>query len=605
MGTKTSPMRLYGRALGEVRPCWPALGGILLLGLLWTPIALVIPLPVKIILDNVIGSAPLPHWIDWLPGVVHRGQDAALWVALAMTVAIALVVLAHNTADWLLRESLAERMVRGLRRRMIRKSLEVSALTAHGEGSQGHSYRIVHDAPALQWVTTYGLGPIIISGFSLSVILVVTAQLSPTVAVVAMVTSLPMVLLIHRSQRRMCDGWHAVKDLDCRAMNGAQEALLAWRVVVNFGQEQRVLRQFGSFAQSAFRARMRVMGLQAGLGALLSLGAAVGTAAILFFCVRDVQTGRLSAGELILITAYVGQLYGPIHTIGTHMSNQQSALASMERSFALIDQPPAIREKPNALPLAAARGHFELHKVAFEYEGSRSVLRDCSLEIPAGSWVGIAGATGAGKTTFANLIVRFIDPVAGSVRLDGHDLREYRLTDLRKQFAVLGQEALLVSGSIEENIAYARPGASREEVVRAAALAHAHDFISALPEGYSTQVGEGGLRLSGGERQRVALARAYLKNAPILILDEPTSALDMRTERAVIEDLKRYMPGRTVFLITHRSSVLLAADIILNVEGERITMSRGAQHGRKGSLEALGQLQGSSLRLPIPAEGML
>jgi ATP-binding cassette subfamily B protein len=183
------------------------------------------------------------------------------------------------------------------------------------------------------------------------------------------------------------------------------------------------------------------------------------------------------------------------------------------------------------------------------------------------------GPTGAGKTTLVNLLVRFIDPTMGSILLDGQDLRDYRLADLRRQFAVLGQEALLISGTIEENIAYARPGASREDVVRAATLAQAHQFIETLPQGYDTAVGEGGLKLSGGERQRVALARAYLKDAPILILDEPTSALDMNTENHVIEGLKRIMAGRTVFLITHRPSALQAVDMILHVENGSIDVT--------------------------------
>jgi ATP-binding cassette, subfamily B, bacterial len=571
---KAAPFDLYWRSLHEVRPWWGALGGVLALGMLWTPIALLLPLPVKIILDSVIGTEPLPPWIVWLVVPGFDGNDDALVLALALTVAIAILVLAHNTADWLLREGLAERVVREMRMRMINRTLEVSALNA-GRGSQDYGYRIVHDAPAIQWATIYGFGPIINALFSLVVLMIVTSRLSMTVAFLALATSVPMILLIHRSQRRICDGWLRVKDIDSKAITGVQEALAAWRVVISCGQERRVVDKFSDLARGAFGERLNVMGLQAALGGMMSLGTALGTAAILFVSVRDVQAGLLTAGELILIIGYVGQLYGPIHVIGTHTSNQQAALASMERSFELMDQRPPIEEAADPLPLIAARGSFELRDVSFAYGGERPILSRCSITIPPGSWVGICGATGAGKTTLVNLLVRLIDPVEGAILLDGHDLRRYRLSDLRRQFAILGQECLLVTGTIEENIAYARPGASRDEVIRAAKLAEAHDFIAALRDGYHTAVGEGGLRLSGGERQRVALARAYLKDAPILVLDEPTGALDAGTERSVIAGLKQNMVGRTVFMITHRPSVLAQADLVLRVEGAHVAVEAG------------------------------
>jgi ATP-binding cassette subfamily B protein len=573
MGFSNDTLKIYCRALVQVKQFWPDLFVILMLGFSWTPIALLIPVPVKIVVDNVLGSDSLPYWLNWLSNYGDDTREVALWFAVFLSVAIAIVILMHNTLDWMLRERLSEKIVCDFRQKMLSKSFEVSALTSQGDDHQSSAYKIIHDAPALQWVTIYGIGPILTALFSLVGILAITARITPTIAMIAMATSLPLVYLIHRSQRRMCTKWHKVKEIDCSTSHVAQEALSAWRVVVNFGQELRELARFQDFAHRAYTARMGVMGLQASLGSLMSLGTALGTAAILFFTVRDVQNGVLSAGDLLLITAYVGQLYGPIHTIGSHISNQQSALASMERSFALMDLAPATSEKPDAIPLDEAQGDFEMRNVSFRYKDGKSVLSNCFFKIPAGSWVGVVGPTGAGKTTLVNLLVRFIDPTRGGILLDGRDLRDYRLADLRRQFAVLGQEALLISGTIEENIACARPSASREDVVRAANLAQAHQFIESLPQGYDTAVGEGGLKLSGGERQRVALARAYLKDAPILILDEPTSALDMKTENLVIEGLKRIMAGRTVFLITHRPSALQTVDMVLHVESGSIDVA--------------------------------
>ena len=209
---------------------------------------------------------------------------------------------------------------------------------------------------------------------------------------------------------------------------------------------------------------------------------------------------------------------------------------------------------------------MELRDVSFSYEPEAPVLHRVSFRVQAGSRVGIAGTTGAGKTTLVSLLTRFYDPTSGRVLLDGLDLREYRLADLRNQFAIVLQEPVLFSNSIGENIAYARPGASEEEIIAAAKAANAHDFISAFPDGYGTLVGQRGARLSGGERQRISLARAFLKDAPILVLDEPTSSIDVRTEGAIMEAMEKLMHGRTTFMIAHRLSTLESCDMRLHLE---------------------------------------
>jgi ATP-binding cassette subfamily B protein len=222
-----------------------------------------------------------------------------------------------------------------------------------------------------------------------------------------------------------------------------------------------------------------------------------------------------------------------------------------------------------------AAGDIVFEDVAFAYDGERPVLRDVAFAIPAGTSVGIAGSTGAGKTTLISLLTRFYDPTAGRFLLDGVDLREYKLSDLRRQFAIVLQEPVLFSSSIGENIAYARPGAAREEIVAAAAAANADRFISALPDGYDTQVGERGVRLSGGERQRIALARAFLKDAPMLVLDEPTSSVDTATESTIVDAMQRLMEGRTAFMIAHRTTTLERCDVRFEVEGGRLRRVSG------------------------------
>jgi ATP-binding cassette subfamily B protein len=308
------------------------------------------------------------------------------------------------------------------------------------------------------------------------------------------------------------------------------------------------------------RARLGIAWAEGRLGMLLGLTMAAGTAAVLVVGARNVQAGALTLGGLLQVMAYLGQLYAPLKTIGKKVAGLQRQMAGAERAFALLDERPDVEERPGARPLRRARGALEFEGVRYAHDDGRPVLRDVGFRIPAGARVGLAGQTGAGKTTLAGLLLRFADPDAGRVLLDGADLRELRLEDLRRQFSVVPQDTVLFSTSIEENIAYARPGATPEQVRAAARAANAHDFIESFPEGYATRVGERGMRLSGGERQRVALARAFLKDAPVLVLDEPTSALDPGTEGEVLEAMDRLMRDRTTLIIAHRSTLLDACD---------------------------------------------
>jgi ATP-binding cassette subfamily B protein len=235
-----------------------------------------------------------------------------------------------------------------------------------------------------------------------------------------------------------------------------------------------------------------------------------------------------------------------------------------------LDEVPDVAERPHALALKRAIGSIEFRGVSFAYDPAHPVLRDVSLRVAPGARVGIAGTSGAGKTTLVNLTTRFYDPTEGQILIDGTDLRDYKLADLRNQFGIVLQEPVLFSTSIAENIAYARPGASDEEILAAAMAADAHTFIAALPEGYATQVGERGVRLSGGQRQRISLARAFLKDAPILVLDEPTSSVDVVTEAAIMEAMERLMRQRTTLIIAHRFSTLQHCDTVLVVQDGRL-----------------------------------
>src|SRR2546429_2235720 len=273
----------------------------------------------------------------------------------------------------------------------------------------------------------------------------------------------------------------------------------------------------------------------------------------------------------MLMMGYVTQLYEPLKTMGKNSAALQSYLANIERAFALLDELPEVQEKTNPRSLMRATGKIAFQNVSFSYgQSNRLALSQVSLQWDPGMRVGIVGPTGAGKSTLVNLLTRFYDPTEGQILLDGVDLLDYKLIDLRNQLAIVLQESVLFSTSLAENIAYARPSASEAEIVAAAKAANAHEFISKLPEGYQTLVGDRGMRLSGGERQRISVARAFLKDAPILILDEPTSSVDVRTETLILDAMERLAQGRTTLVITHRPSALKQCDVVVRIEKGRL-----------------------------------
>ena len=487
--------------------------------------------------------------------------------------AVALLAQLQGLALSLLSAYTGERMVLGFRAALFARAQRLSLAYHDSNGTVDATYRIQHDAPAIQHLVIDGLIPLVTAVFTLAGMIYCTVRLDWQLALVAL-TVAPVLFLVSRACRlRMRKQSREAKKLESSALAVVQEVLGALRVVKAFGQEEREQERLVRRCREGMRARLRLLLLEGGFGLVVGLTTAAGSAAVLLIGILHVQSGALTLGELLLVMAYLSQLYSPLKTLSKKAASLQSHLASAERAFALLDATPDVPERPDARPLGRADGGVAFQNVSFAYKEDRPVLSGVSFEVLPGTRVGIMGVTGTGKTTLAGLLTRFYDPTAGQVLLDGVDLRDYRLADLRNQFAVVLQEPVLFSTSIAENIAYARPGATEEEVVEAAKAARIHDFIARLPDGYQTPVGERGLSLSGGERQRISLARAFLKDAPILILDEPTSAVDLRTEAEIVEAMERLMRGRTAFLITHRPSTLKGCDVLLAIEHGRLRVT--------------------------------
>jgi ABC-type multidrug transport system fused ATPase/permease subunit len=389
-----------------------------------------------------------------------------------------------------------------------------------------------------------------------------------------------------------------VKGMESESLTVLEEVLSCLRVVKAFGQEDREQRRFEGKGWAALFARLRLSLEQSVFSSTLSFVIKLNRSLILLIGAFHVLSGRLELGVLFVILDYVTKIHGPLEDIGHTLTDMQLSMASAERVLEVMNTEPEIRDRPGAKALQRVEGAFAFEGVGFAYQEGQPVLHDVNFHVRPGDVVAIVGPTGAGKTTLANLIARFYDPRSGRVTLDGHDLRELTVSTLRDNLALVIQEPILFSCTVRENIAYGRPSASMEEIVAAARAANAHDFISALPEGYESKVGERGVRLSGGERQRVAIARAFLKQAPVLILDEPTSSVDSRTELVIIDALDRLMEDSTTFIIAHRLSTIRRADLILVIDKGRI-VERGthAELLAQGGLYAqLYRIQTSALR---------
>ena len=568
-----SDWRLLCRVFAQAKPHMRLILGVTVLGLLGAPLSLLAPLPLKLAVDCGIQGHPLPAPLDAIaPDLFQHGGSAVIAVATALLVLHVLLTQVHGFLVSLFQAIAGERLLSDFRARLFGHTQRLSLAYHDARGTADALYSIQYDASAIKALTIEGIGPLVTSAAVLIGMLVVTARIDWQLALVALSVAPVYVVLVRFYRRRLREQSRKVKRLESSAQGVLQEALGALRVVKAFGKEDHERERYVERSREGIRARRELSFAEGRFNLLTALTTAIGTGAVLFVGASHVQSGVLTIGSLLVVLTYVARIYEPVRAISKRSVSLQSAMASAERVFRLLDEQPEVVERPDARPLSRSSGALVFEDVSFGYDAGKPVLDQIAFAVAPGSRVGICGKTGSGKTTLLGLLSRFHDPVAGRILLDGIDLRDLRLSDLRAQFAIVQQDTILFSASIAENIAYARPGATMEEIMDAARAASAHDFIMALPEQYDTQVGERGMRMSGGERQRIAIARAFLKDAPILLLDEPTSALDTGTEDSILASMERLMRGRTSFLISHRPNALLPCDQLLEVVDGRVAV---------------------------------
>jgi ATP-binding cassette, subfamily B, bacterial len=525
------------------------------------------PWPLQIVIDYVLGGKPPPAtgvFAAWPIGAAMAlPKEELLLVACGGIVAVHLGVgaltLWHNYTTIRVGQS----MVNDLRSDLY-AHLQRLSLAYHGRQRVGDLlYRITADSFAVQTMIMNGVLPILAAGILLLGMLFVLFPIDPFLTVVALTIVPVLFALIAIFNRKIVDVATVVRDLDSRVYSLVQWGMAAIKVVQAFTKEEEEHRRFMGASRDSLKATLRLYNWQTLYSGAVNAVIALGTATVVYAGARAVLAGRLSLGELVVFIAYLAQLYEPINRITQSWGLIAGARVGAARVFEVLETEADLKDGQRRFSPAGARGDIAWRRLGFRYRPEMPVLTDIDISIPAGSKTAIVGPTGAGKSNLLGLLPRFFDPTAGSVAIDGIDLRDYAIKSLRAQIAMVLQPPLIFPLSVADNIAYGSPGASRQAIENAARLARIHDTIATMPEGYETLLGEAGIALSEGEKQRITIARALLRDAPILVLDEPTSALDVETEALVMAAIETLMQGRTTLIIAHRLSTVRRVDRIL------------------------------------------
>ena len=553
------------------RPHWRTIAVAAMVVVAGTVTRVLEPWPLKVLFDRVL---------------VADAPSATGRLLLLVPLSIAGIAVLQSALGFLrqyLLTTIGQRVATAVRTALY-EQLQRQNLTYHDQQQTGELLtRLTSDVDKVQGVVTDDAVDNASNVLTIVAMLVVMYVLDWRLST-AMLLLLPLLFLTNvHFRRRIKAGEQVVRSKEGRIASLAEQTISSIRVVQAFGRERYESRRFDDENALALDAGLRVARVEAAFGAVMNVLTAAALGGLVWFGARRVLSGSLTPGELLVFISYLRSFYGPVQSLSRFNAALYKASVRAEKIAEVLHATPEVTDRPGAVTARALRGALEFDRVRFGYAPDRPVLHDVSFAVEPGQTVALVGATGAGKSTLAGLVPRLYDVSSGAVLLDGRDVREYTVESLRSQIALVLQSSLLFRATVRENIAYGDPAASVEQVLAAARVANAHDFICALPQGYDTLVGERGDTLSGGQRQRIAIARAVVRDAPVLVLDEPTTGLDAGSEALVLEALARLMQGRTTLTIAHKLASVTRADLIVVLEAGRVL-----EHGRHDELLAAG-----------------
>jgi subfamily B ATP-binding cassette protein MsbA len=558
--------------LGPVlRPHWKALTLALVAVVGETAADVIEPWPITIVVDNVLQGKPLRGTLNAVVSTIFgQNPSSLLAFALGLVLLVAVVGGVSSYVERYLTTSVSQWVAHDMRMLLYQRIQRLS-LAEHGKARVGDLVtRVTKDIDAIQDFIDQALIGMVVAALTLVGMVGVMLWVNWRFTLIGLSIAPVLFTFVYLYSRKIKAASRAVKRRESELMSGVAEKLTSIQVIQAFAREDFEDRWFGSESRENVRTGLQARSVKAKLSPMVDLIVAIGTCAVLAYGVMLVRSGELTTGVLIVFLMYLKKTYKPIKDLSKMSNTLAKAAVSIERVQEMLGFESAIRDMPGAGVAPPFKGHIEFDHVTFGYERDVNVLKDVNLCIEPGQVVAIVGPSGMGKTTIASLVPRFFDPVSGSVKIDGIDIRQFTLKSLRDQISFVLQDSLLFGGTVWENIAYGRPDADPEDTIKAAELANAHDFIMKMPQGYGTVLGERGSTLSGGQRRRIAIARAMVRNTPILILDEPTTGLDAQSEQAVVEALERLMKGRTSIIIAHHFSTIRRADVIFVVKDSTI-----------------------------------
>ncbi|HKE24415.1 MAG TPA: ABC transporter ATP-binding protein [Bryobacteraceae bacterium] len=529
------------------------------------------PWPLKVVLDNVLKSKPGHAWVQQLiPPSSLADKVAVLKLAAFAVLLIAAVGAVSSYTERYITASLGQWVMHDLRHTLYCHIQRLS-LGFHNQKQTGDLItRLTTDIDAIQSFITSGLLGVLINSFTLAGMAAVMFFVNRRFTLIALSVSPPLFLLVFHYTHRIKKATREVRRKEGEMVSVIQEVLSSMHVVKAFAGEEHEQRRLAEESRESIEMALKVRGLKVRLAPMVDMIIAAGTCMVLWFGGQMALAGTLSAGSLVLFIWYLGRMYKPMRELAKTSDAYTRASVGYERIREVLETDRQVNDLPGARRAPGLQGRIELDDVTFGYSPSSPVLKHVSLTVEPGEVAALVGPTGAGKTTIINLIPRFYDPDSGTVKIDGIDVKLFQQDSLRRQISFVLQDTLLFRAPVWYNIAYGKPDASRAEVIRAAHLANADEFIEQMPNGYDTVIGERGVTLSGGQRQRIAIARAVIRNTPILILDEPSTGLDAASEKLVLEALDRLMARKTCIVIAHRLETIQSADVIFVIDHGKV-----------------------------------